>query len=148
VKIGTAPLGEAYPAGARRMVFATPTFSEPGRDNASIKAFQTSGQEPAVRGPINARPAADATFVGGLVMGVIALLGTLAAYWLCGVRPGTVEFLINTDFEMKKVNWSTWAQVRGSTIVVIIACFALAGVLALFDVGLSQFFKLIRVFNV
>jgi preprotein translocase SecE subunit len=48
----------------------------------------------------------------------IAGLGWLG-YWLLGANPRVVDFMIATEAEMKKVNWSTRREVLGSTWVVI-----------------------------
>jgi preprotein translocase SecE subunit len=47
--------------------------------------------------------------------GIFGLLG----YWLIGSKPGSVDFMIATEGEMKKVNWSTKAELTRSTIAVI-----------------------------
>ena len=53
---------------------------------------------------------------------VIAVFG-LVGYWLIGRRARSVDFLIATEGEMKKVNWSTRREVVGSTIIVLIISF-------------------------
>ncbi|HMN97099.1 MAG TPA: preprotein translocase subunit SecE [Phycisphaerales bacterium] len=50
---------------------------------------------------------------------VVAICGAII-YWLVGVKPGSVDFLIATEAEMKKVNWSTRREIFGSTWVVIV----------------------------
>jgi len=50
-----------------------------------------------------------------LFMAVFGLLG----YWLLCVHQRTVEFMIATESEMKKVNWSSKKEIIGSTWVVI-----------------------------
>ncbi|MCC5822806.1 MAG: preprotein translocase subunit SecE [Planctomycetes bacterium] len=57
----------------------------------------------------------------------------------------SADFLIATDAEMKKVNWTTYKHVKGSTIVVIVASFLIAGILFIVDLGFSSFFKMIGV---
>jgi preprotein translocase SecE subunit len=66
---------------------------------------------------------------------VIALLA--AAYlifWLVGRRQSSVDFLIATEGEMKKVNWSTWREVWGATRVVIVSVLALSIILFVVDI--------------
>jgi preprotein translocase SecE subunit len=64
------------------------------------------------------------------VAGAIALvfLGGLGglAFWLLGRNPRSVDFLVATEAEMKKVNWSTRREVMGSTGVVITTMLAIA----------------------
>jgi preprotein translocase subunit SecE len=79
------------------------------------------------------------------VAGLIVLLGSWLIYWLVGHNPGSVEFLIATDAEMKKVNWSTRKVIFDSTWVVIGATFLIAGVLFAADTLFSQLFRAIGV---
>lgn len=83
-----------------------------------------------------------------LQAGVVSLLlvcGAACIYWLVAARPNSVDFLVDTDGEMKKVNWSTRKNIIDSTWVVVGATFLIAAVLWIFDVMLSEFFKLIKV---
>lgn len=72
--------------------------------------------------------ATGAILVGGAI--------TAITYYLVFVKPGSVDFLIATEGEMKKVNWSTRREVVGSATAVIFT----AVVLALFCWGLELFF--------
>ncbi len=54
------------------------------------------------------------------------------AFWYMN-RPKSVEFLIATDSEMKKVNWTTKGELIGSTKIVIIFMFLIATFLFLID---------------
>jgi preprotein translocase subunit SecE len=63
-------------------------------------------------------------------------------------RPKVVDFLIATDSEMKKVNWTTRAELIGSTKVVIIFMLLIGVLLFAFDTFFGYFFYLIRVLQV
>ncbi|MFM9994596.1 MAG: preprotein translocase subunit SecE [Phycisphaerales bacterium] len=76
---------------------------------------------------------------------LVMLPGAFVIYWLVGSRPGTAEFLIATDGEMKKVNWSTRKGVIDSTWVVILWSVLLAGGLFIVDIAFSKVFTLIGV---
>lgn len=76
--------------------------------------------------------ASNGRFALGIMLGAI-FLGGLLAWWLMN-RPRNVDFLIATDAEMKKVNWTSRKQLWGSTKVVIMFMLLLVGVLFLFDV--------------
>ena len=76
---------------------------------------------------------------------VVILFGAVLIYMFVGSSRKTVDFLIATDGEMKKVNWSTYREIRGSTIVVIVATFMIAGILYVVDIGFSWFFGAIGV---
>ncbi|MFO0083131.1 MAG: preprotein translocase subunit SecE [Phycisphaerales bacterium] len=93
----------------------------------------------------NAQTAVEPIYVQGAVLSLFVIIGTVLAYWLVAVKPGSVEFLINTDYEMKKVNWSTRREIRGSTVVVVLAFFAIGAALFLFDIIFQSFFRLINV---
>ncbi len=67
------------------------------------------------------------------VVGGIAIVLALVAWWLIN-RPKHADFLINTDGEMKKVNWPTWRELIGSTKVVIGFMFLMAGLLFAYDI--------------
>ena len=94
------------------------------------------------------------TFVAVMVIGVVGA-GTLSAwlqaytdspYYRFGIptllvailglvmfrvvnRPRSADFMIVTEGEMKKVSWSSQKEVVGSTKVVIVTAFLMAGVL-------------------
>ena len=87
----------------------------------------------------------DPLYLRGFGVGLLMLLGAGVTWWLVGVRPRTVEFLIATDGEMKKVNWSTRKDVMASTWVVILWSVLLAGGLFFVDFVFSTFFKMIKV---
>ncbi len=48
------------------------------------------------------------------------------------------EFLKGVEFEMKKVSWPTMAELRGSTVVVLILSLMLVVFLFMVDFGLSR----------
>lgn len=79
------------------------------------------------------------------VAGGMLLIGSILLYWYVGTARRPVEFLIASDGEMKKVNWTSYREVKGSTIVVIVATFLIAGLLYLVDMGFSYLFSAIGV---
>ena len=83
---------------------------------------------------------------GGLAAAIL-LLGGIFVYWLVYVRPKFGEFLIATEGEMKKVNWSTRREVLGSTWVVICISVIIASMLFVVDLGFSMFFEWIGVLD-
>lgn len=62
---------------------------------------------------------------GSVALVFLAGLGSVA-FWLLGRNPRSVDFLVATEAEMKKVNWSTRREVMGSTGVVITTMLAIA----------------------
>ena len=87
----------------------------------------------------------DPLYLQAAGVGFLMIVGSVLTYWLVGVREGSAEFLIATDGEMKKVNWSTRKDVVASTWVVILWSVLLAGGLFFVDFLFSQFFKLLGV---
>ena len=79
----------------------------------------------------------------GICIGTVVGLGTLA-WWMMN-KPGNADFLIATDSEMKKVNWTSRKDLIGSTKVVIAFMFLIAFVLFAVDVIFGYFFYMIDV---
>lgn len=65
------------------------------------------------------------------------------AWRLTYAKRSTSDFMIATEGEMKKVNWSTRREVIGSTKVVIMFTAFMATFLFLADLGFQQLFKAI-----
>ena len=110
----------------------------------SFRGTDTGGFSAPVKS-MSGRPMISATYLRGGAAVLTLLVGALLAYYLCGSRTGTVEFLISTDMEMKKVNWSTRKDIQTSTMVVVGAAFLLTGVLFGIDFVFQQLFKAINV---
>ena len=71
---------------------------------------------------------------------VTALFGILG-YYLIGVKPKVVDFMIATEGEMKKVNWSSRREILGSTWVVILLTIFIAIFCFCFDLIFQNIFK-------
>ncbi len=80
----------------------------------------------------------------GTVVIFIAVGGGVC-YYLIGVHKRIVDFLIATEGEMKKVNWSTRREITGSTWVVIGLTFVVATIIALLDLVYSMTFQALKV---
>jgi len=81
--------------------------------------------------------AGGAIVIGGLLTAVV--------YYLVFVKPRTVDFLIATEGEMKKVNWSTRREVIGSTTAVIVTAIVLAVFCYALELLFVWFFQSIKV---
>ena len=75
------------------------------------------------------------------------LLGFGLLAWRLMNKPGNADFLIATDGEMKKVNWTSRRELIGSTKVVIFFMFLIAFILFAIDIIFGYFFQLIRVLD-
>jgi preprotein translocase SecE subunit len=79
-----------------------------------------------------------------LLVGLFAVLYTLIAFHFMN-KPGSVDFLIATDSEMKKVNWTTQKELMGSTKIVIGFVFVMAVLLFTYDLFFQFLFWLVGV---
>ena len=83
----------------------------------------------------------------GIPVALVVVLGTLA-YWVSFVNRKSSDFMIATEGEMKKVNWSTKREVIGSTKVVITMTLLLAILLFTVDLAFQRLFVAIKVLKV
>ena len=90
-------------------------------------------------------PIFERLYLQAAIAGVIIVIGAAVTFFFVGARRKSVEFLIATDNEMKKVNWSTRKDIQGSTVVVIVAAFLITAGLFAVDMGFSWFFRTIGV---
>ncbi len=140
--------------GTGRLVVKDVTLLSAKGSVADTKRVLTPGAEgqPAVFGAAVSVPQGLPIFeliylqAGAAIL--VLLVGGGVVYWLVGLKPMTVDFLIATDGEMKKVNWSTKKIVWDSTSVVIAAMFFVALMLFVFDVGLHTLAKAIGLLDV
>ena len=81
----------------------------------------------------------------GLIVAAIFLAAySVWAWWFIN-KPTTADFLIATDSEMKKVNWTTRKELIGSTKIVILFMFLIAIYLFACDLLFGGFFHMIKV---
>lgn len=80
----------------------------------------------------------------GVPILVFVLLGVVA-WWLSFSKPASSDFMIATEGEMKKVNWSTKRELIGSTKVVILFTLLMAAFLFGVDVVFQALFSWIGV---
>tara|TARA_B100001964_G_C13836487_1_gene423888 strand:- start:135 stop:545 length:411 start_codon:yes stop_codon:yes gene_type:complete len=77
---------------------------------------------------------------GGVAIIVVVICG-LIGFHLVGRKPKLVDFMIATEGEMRKVNWSTKREIVGSTILVILLTLFIAIFCQIADLGFSAFFQ-------
>ncbi len=77
---------------------------------------------------------------GGVSVLVVAISGIIG-YYLIGRKPKLVDFMIATEGEMRKVNWSTKREIVGSTILVILLTLFIAIFCQIADLVFSAFFQ-------
>ena len=82
----------------------------------------------------------------GVAVAFIAVFSYIG-YLFIGKRKRSVDFLVATEGEMKKVNWSTRREIAGSTFVVICLAAGIAGFCKVFDLIFYWFFSTIHVLD-
>ena len=143
VGTGTVISVQKTPEGAATMELSKLTFV-PGQEKAVHKALKTAGFSGTIASTVINR-IFEATYLTSGIAALIFLLGSIVIFQYVGRKPATVDFLIATDGEMRKVNWSTKKEIYGSTMVVVTATFLIAGFLFAVDAGFSGLFRLIGV---
>ena len=73
-----------------------------------------------------------------IIAGLLIAFGLFVFYLMN--KPTNADFLIATDSEMKKVNWTSKKELMGSTKVVIIFMFLIAAMLFAFDIVFGYVF--------
>ena len=89
-------------------------------------------------------PAQTSILVLMSITAAVVVAACVAMYLVLN-KPSVVDFLIATDNEMKKVNWTTRKELWGSTRVVIFFMFLIAVLLFLFDLLFASLFYWIRI---
>jgi preprotein translocase SecE subunit len=91
----------------------------------------------------------DAHRAGKIALIVAAVFGLIYTFfaWRLMNKPSNVDFLIATDSEMKKVNWTSRRELIGSTKVVIGFMFAIAIFLFLLDLFFNSVFYYLHVLH-
>ena len=82
----------------------------------------------------------------GVSMLFLAIIGA-ALWWFVGWNARSVDFLVATEGEMKKVNWSTKHELVGSTVVVIAVVIIISLFCWLFDFIFSTLFVWMKVLD-
>lgn len=90
----------------------------------------------------------NAEWVQTVIPVVLFVAMAVVVYWIVGRNRTAVDFMIATEGEMKKVNWSTKREIIGSTKVVIFTLLALALVLFVVDILFMLIFSSIGVLQV
>jgi preprotein translocase SecE subunit len=118
-----------------------------GADASQINAIASpaGGSSIPVRGNPIAIRAFEPLYIQAAGVSLLLLIGAILIFWLVASKASTSEFLIATDGEMKKVNWSTRRDVIASTWVVILWSVLIATGLFFVDTAFATFFRFIGV---
>lgn len=129
--------------GTGSVTLLQPALNE-GVDPATINQIQLGGKTVGVAG-VQSIPLVETLYIQSGLAVVIFLIGTFTIFYYVGRKRSTVDFLVATDGEMKKVNWSTKKEVQNATMVVVGATFLIAGFLFIVDIGFQSAFRAIGV---
>ncbi len=88
---------------------------------------------------VSTNPATAKLWQVGVSVGVIVVCG-LVLYWLLALKRSIADFLIATEGEMKKVNWTSRKEIIGSTKVVIIVTVGMSVLLFTVDLFFMELF--------
>ncbi len=83
---------------------------------------------------------------GGIAL-VIAGIFFAIAWWLLN-KPRIVDFMIATESEMRKVNWPSKKEIKGSTVVVIVGTLLVTLILFIVDFGFATLFTWIKIIDI
>jgi preprotein translocase SecE subunit len=112
-----------------------------GEVASSVQAIQREGGQAVEVSAVQIVPRFEKTYLQGGVAAGVLLIGAIVILWFCYSNKKFSEFLIATEGEMKKVNWSSRREVFGSTWVVIGISVIIAAILFVTDI----FFRYIAV---
>lgn len=117
---------------------------------SQIEALRAQGGQIATisGGGVRGVPIVERIYVQGGMVVLTVLLGATVIVYFVAIKKGSVDFLIATDGEMRKVNWSTRKDVINSTWVVIGASALLGLYLFGFDFIFQLFFQAIGVLDI
>ena len=118
----------------RDLAFDAETLRSSTGFNASVR-----------QGGVQANPIFPPIYLQAGIAGAVLVITAIGVFWFVGFGRRPVDFLVATDGEMKKVHWTTAREIRGSTIVVIVAAFLIAGLLFGVDIVFKWFFGAIDV---
>lgn len=144
VLMGSGVIEQFSPIGAGGRVTVGSLSMERGVSAAETDLVATDGRPAAVQ-RFSEEPIFDPLYLQGAIVAVILLSGMGLVFLLVGAKRKSVDFLIATDGEMRKVNWSSRREVMGSTWVVISAAFLISAVLFMIDQVFAAFFRFINV---
>ncbi len=144
-EIGTATV-DSFNAGAGELRIKNVSTTDGSNDASLAASIKIGAGNPITLGrQPQGMASIDPRLIQGVAMAVVLLLGAILAYYFVAMHQKFVDFLIATDGEMKKVNWSTQKDIRMSTMVVIFASVMLAASLFAVDFAFQWFFKAIGI---
>jgi preprotein translocase SecE subunit len=126
---GTVARGTAYLLGASIIVYG------------AIRLYANLG------GPLSRVLAEKLPLVGDVtirkVVALVVGLGGLLGLHLLLNRPQSVDLMIDTEVEMRKVSWPSLPQVWNAALVVVLVTCVLAACMSVFDFGLRRILLLV-----
>ncbi len=107
----------------------------------AIRLFATYN-EPGVGVLISSVPVIGAVTISKVVAFAVGIAGVIGLHYVLN-RPKSVDLLIETEAEMRRVSWPTMKQVWNATLVVAFVTFLLAVTMSGLDLVIRQILGLI-----
>lgn len=76
--------------------------------------------------------------LGTLIIWVVLIGGTFIYLWRKGHLLRLSRYVAETREELRKCNWPTWEELKGSTVVIMITIFLFGAFIAGVDLGVSS----------
>lgn len=147
IVIGNAVIESLAPAGSGSLMTLDSLTLSGDLSPAETESISTTDEPPVRVLRYGEIPIVSPLYVQGGIVAVVLVIGMILIFVFVGTQKRAVEFLIATDGEMRKVNWSSRREVMGSTWVVIAAAFLISATLFLIDQVFAFFFRSIDVLN-
>jgi len=77
---------------------------------------------------------------------IILAGGLLCAFWLAFVNRKSVDYVVTTEEEMRKVTWPTRDELVSSSIIVVVVMVVLGIVTTVFDLAFVQILNILKKF--
>ena len=78
-----------------------------------------------------------------MIIWAAVILAVFAFLWRKGLLLRMKNYVLETREELKKCTWPTWAELKGSTVVVMVTVLMLGLFTVMVDVIIASFIKLI-----
>jgi preprotein translocase SecE subunit len=77
----------------------------------------------------------------GLILATLVFVGVMIGVWVLLQKPNLADYLIETEAELRRVTWPSWADTLSSSIVVITTVIVFVAYFAGLDMALNKIFS-------
>jgi preprotein translocase SecE subunit len=86
-------------------------------------------------------PVLNLPLTPGLIIATLVFVGAMVGIWVLLQKPKLADYLIETEAELKRVTWPSWADTLSSSIVVITTVVVFVVYFAGLDMMLNRIFS-------